>query len=162
MKNKTFKFIFIFSILILTSCKEAKKESIEIMESNEDILLFEFPDTVKLNQNNFGKIQYNLDIDSIDISEIDERYILFYLTNKKEEINLKSIEDIEHKIFIDTIGDGTFRFDIDFTKNGKNLLNGLIEDKIFLKTPTNDGKIRIITKETKISKDVYVIGNDSK
>ena len=96
----------------------------------------------------------------MELSEIDERFVLFYITTHKGELNLKSVEKIEHSIFIDTIGNGTINFNVNFANSGNNLLNGIIEDKIFLKTPTKEGKIRIITKETNISKEVYTKGTD--
>lgn len=155
------KLFILLTLLIFISCSKVQnKFNSNYFKKSNDILLFEFPDTVYEKQVVYGKVKYNLQLDSLELSEIDERFVLFYITTHKGELNLKSVEKIEHSIFIDTIGNGTINFNVNFANSGNNLLNGIIEDKIFLKTPTKEGKIRIITKETNISKEVYTKGTD--
>lgn len=155
------KLIILLTLLIFISCSNGQnKFNSNNFKKSNDILLFEFPDTVYEKQVVYGKVKYNLQLDSLELSEIDERFVLLYITTHKGELNLKSVEKIEHSVFIDTIGNGTINFNVNFANSGNNLLNGIIEDKIFLKTPTKEGKIRIITKETNISKEVYTIGPD--
>lgn len=145
--------------LSLISCGNKQNEISNnyLHKKEQPLIYFEFNDTVKVNQESLGKLRYNLELDSIQLSDIEERYLFFYLTTEKESLTIEEIKKHKHTMFIDTIGDGTIHFNHNFKKMGNIVLYGIIEDIIIFKTPEADGKIRIKTKETSISKDVYVI-----
>ncbi|MCF6347010.1 MAG: hypothetical protein L3J20_01760 [Flavobacteriaceae bacterium] len=155
---------FLVFLIILISCNTKPKEDIsgEVLKdtsqfkSESQITFFEFQDTVTINQDILGEIKYNLGLDDLKLSDIDKRYTFFYVTTQKEALDLESIKNTSHNIFIDTVGNGTFYFNAKFTNYGNNLLNGVIEDIIYLKGITNEGKVKIIKKKTNISKDVFV------
>ncbi len=151
-------------LIILTSCNTKPKKDVsdEVLKdasqfkSESQITFFEFQDTVIINQDISGEIKYNLEFDGFKLSDIDKRYTFFYVTTQKEALGLESIKSTNHNIFIDTVGNGTFYFNAKFTNSGNNLLNGVIEDIIYLRGLTKEGKVKIINKKTNISKDVFV------
>ncbi len=162
MKFKQFCIDLVLVISIMSSCKKEKKTTWNLIEKPKTqieksiILSFEFNDTVAINQEVSGKLKYNLQIDSLKQSDIDDRFLLLYLTAEGFDLNLKNIQKTNHRIFTDTIGNGTIDFSFSFKKIGNNFLNGIIEDKIILKKPTIDGTIMIRTNEVSLTKNIFV------
>ncbi len=161
------RFCYILFLLLVISCNNKKvKENLSQKVSknfsekeNEESLItyFDFKDTLYLDENASGVIKYNLNLDSLSESDIEKRYTFLYISTDKEALNLEAIKNLKHDIFIDTVGNGTFYFEAEFTKVGNNLLNGVIEDLVFLKELTREGKVKIISNKTSISKNVFVV-----
>ncbi len=155
---------YILLLVILTSCNiKSKKDIYNVVYKDTSqfrdkslITFFKFQDTVILNQVVLGEIKYNYELDGLKLSDIDKRYTFLYITTQKEALDLEAIKNTSHTIFIDTIGNGTFYFNAKFTNFGNNLLNGVIEDIIYLKGITKEGKVKIIKKKINLSKDVFV------
>lgn len=150
-KNLTMqKVIYFFRvctiILLIISCKENSKPTNENKKNEQSTKSFVFlgdtipkvidlevQDTVYRGVYAYGSLRYDMSVDTIDVSNIDERIIMLYISIEK---NLKTFEDIinsKQNIFIDTIGDGIFNFKFIFPKAGKNKLIIGLEDYILLK-----------------------------
>lgn len=148
--------LFVILILIIASCNkksELLEDNININEPK--IIGFKFPDTVSKNQETLGELKYNLKIDTLESSDIIERYTLFYITTEKNAIGVEAIEKTEHNIFLDTIGNGTFKFKVKFANTGNQLLSGVVEDVVMFKGEKKD-KILTITDETSVMWEVFV------
>ncbi len=152
--KKIFVLIILFNSLLTISCNEVVK-STKQLDSN--IVEFNFPNQVPIMTETKGTIQYKLEQDSINIKDIDKRFILFYVTTEVEISSLDYMKNSKHEVFIDTIGNGRINFKVSFSEKGSNFLNGIIEDKIIFKTPDSTGKIRILSKETTVSKNILVV-----
>jgi hypothetical protein len=159
--NRIFYLAF---LVILISCnlnlkKEAHSEvnkGTSQIKSESLITFFKFKDTSIVNEDILGELKYNLELDSLKSSDIAKRYTFLYITTQREALDLEAIKNANHNIFIDTVGNGTFYFNAKFSDSGNNLLNGVIEDLIFLKEITDEGDTKIIRKKTNISKDIFV------
>jgi hypothetical protein len=143
----------------LTSKKDVygivSKDTLQF-RNKSPITFFKFQDTIILNHDVSGEIKYNYEFDGLKLSDIDKRYTFLYITTQKEALDLETIKNTSHNIFIDTIGNGIFYFNAKFTNLGNNLLNGAIEDIIYLKGITKEGKVEIIKKKINLSKEVFI------
>ncbi len=160
------RFIYLILLIFFISCnKKLEKESnTEVFKNSlkangeSSVDFFKFNDTVIINKNTLGEIRYNLKLDNLKPSDVDNRFVLLYVTTQDDEpLGLESIKKSKHKIFLDTIGNGTFYFEAKFTKTGNNLLNCVVEDVLFLKKLTKEGKVKMISNKTSISKAVFVV-----
>ena len=156
---RTLKFLFL--ILILFSCRETRKESTTMIKQKDkntsEIVFFNFQDTLGLNERADGSLKYDLRFKDINDTLIDTRYTLLYLTAQQDiVVDLESIKKVEHEIFLDETGEGIFHFKAKFNNLGQNMLKGVIEDVTILKPLSGEEKIRIITKNIKIEKDVFI------
>ena len=152
---------FLFLILILFSCRETRKQVTTIVKqkdkNNSEIVFFHFQDTLEINENAEGSLKYDLRFKDINDTLIDTRYTLLYLTAQQDiVVDLESIKKVEHEIFLDETGEGIFHFKAKFNNLGQNMLKGVIEDVTILKPLSGEEKIRIITKNIKIEKDVFI------
>ena len=68
------KLFILLTLLIFISCSKVQnKFNSNYFKKSNDILLFEFPDTVYEKQVVYGKVKYNLQLDSLELSEIEDR-----------------------------------------------------------------------------------------
>lgn len=159
-KNKIFETLIFLNLLIIISCstKNNKESNIFNNESNSnELLVFEFPDTVKLGVKIKGVINYNLEFNSENSSEIKERFVFLYVTTDKSLLTLRDVKNGKHKAFVSKKRNGKIDFDVKFSNEKMNVLNCFIKDQIFFKRKNTDAKVRIKTREVNISKDVYVV-----
>ena len=151
-KNLTIqKLIFFFRVwiilLIVISCKKNSKQTNE-NKNNEQavvkgivfqgdtipkILNLEVQDTVYRGLYAYGKLKYDMSIDSIEESNIRRRIIILYTSIDKNHKTFEDIINSRQNAFIDTISDGTFNFKFIFPEAGENELTLALEDQIFLK-----------------------------
>lgn len=146
----------IIAIIFVISCNY-KKQKVELKEEvdTNNILHFVFPDTVIVNISNNGEVIYDMALDSIKKNSVSNRFIFLYATSNKNAIDIESIKKAKHEIFIDTIGEGFFRFNITFDNIGNNTANLVFEDVIMIKSNGAD-KIPIYKTYTSISKPIFV------
>jgi len=158
-------FTLVLTCLVI-SCKQENKSYPDVdIKKNEDVFLdFYFPDTVKLNAKYFGKILYKSSLDSITTELFKEgdslRILALYLRKKK------SIEGSNYKNIINAVEKDTFvpyksdsiAFNLKFINKGLNYIEGVLEDKIYLKE-ADTSEMRIITKYHYITVPVYVDEN---
>lgn len=154
-----------FVLAVVYSCMDnGKRKTAKISTDSTNggytkILQLEFPDTVLLKENIQGKIKYGLELDSLMVSDISSRYIFFHVatSSEREGLTLEEIKEENRIVYEDTIGKGIFNFEVSFSQPGDNVLNGVIEDiRIMSEELEDKDKVRIITKETSISKNIYV------
>lgn len=162
MKTKKACVFILVSMLIIISCSNRKDQDLPVLNKikteKEDVLKIDFPDTVDVNKSIHGKLEYNLPLNSKELLDLSSRYVFLHIiTGQNEGVSLAEIKKMNSLVYEDTIGNGKFKFDTRFLKVGKSLLNGVIEDILIFKTPDENGKTRIRTKETFITKDVYVL-----
>lgn len=170
MKKKLNYSILVFStLLILLSCKNHEKsdildklslpKQISYIGYDRDSVLkiidFIFPDTVNVNKQIGGELKYDLRLDTIEPSEIIERYIYLY-TSTEISVNVMDIEKKKHKIFLDTIGDGTFNFNIKFDNLGNTSFTLILQDNILMKSRNSQEKMDVLTDEIIILRNVYI------
>lgn len=162
-----FKLLIVVSIFLFTSCIIKKEnESIGkdvnkvIRVSNNSIYL---PDTLSVNEIYKNELIYSSELDTINLSEKDHRFIILYLTTEDGTFNeVEVIEKVKHKAFTTGENDDVIQFEFSFDKLGMNPLNMLIEDMVILDSYYGD-KSRIITYLTTIKKEIFVFedSNDS-
>ncbi len=155
---KQLKITIILSLLFLISaCKIEKKGKIKVnlYDRNTKILDLEFPDTLLINHDMSGKIIYNMKIDTLKKADISNRFIFLYVTTDKQGIDIHTIKQTNHKIFIDTIGNGKFKFKGSFNNTGNNILNLVFED-VVMTNKLKKGKVFIYKVYTSISLPVFV------
>ena len=149
----------VYSCMDNTDRKTAKFSANSSNEKETKILQLEFPDTVLLKENIQGRIKYGLYLDSLRPSDISSRYIFFHVatSSDKKGLSLEEIKKENRIVYEDTIGKGVFHFEVIFPHVGDNVLNGIIEDIRILNGQVEDkDKVRIVTKETSISRNIYV------
>jgi len=150
--------IYTLSVLVIfISCVKEKK--IESYNEDDKILDLLFPDTVLINKNIAGKIIYNMEIDTLKKSEIIDRFMFLYVTTDKEGIDIRSIKNTNHKIFVDTIRTGVYNFKASFNNVGNNMLNLVFEDVVMTNKFIKDS-MTIYEEYTSISLPVYVKEDD--
>lgn len=162
---KTIKFIPI--LLILISCNSKKDENRDNqtnVNNNIDknkILTYEFPDTVKINTVVKGKIEYDIKNINFDSKLISSRFLELLISTKinKELANYKEIDNNRLLTYTDSIPTGNFDFRAVFETEGRQMLNIVIRDYMFLKPDesTPDDKMVLRTSDCLFSKEVYVI-----
>ncbi len=153
--RKCFRIIL---LIIFCSCvhKEDKILTGNAIGESNSLQVFKFPDTVLKNQNTSGEIKYDLELDTLNSLRVNKRYTFLYVTTEKGVFSLEDIKKGNHDSFVDTVGDGTFYFNTKFTNLGQNILSGVIQDVIFTNEFTEGGKVKVIKKNTNISKEVFV------
>lgn len=159
MKNKNLVLILL-AVFIIISCsdnKGDKKASKKNLGSKYIFSIKHFPDTVLVDKIYEGEIEYESELDTINLPNEDERFIFLYITTQKGSFkDIEAIKKVEHEVFkIDKNGIIAFRFK--FKNTGVNYFNGMIEDMVILNNHYKDGKARIITHLTEIKKEVFVI-----
>lgn len=168
INKRILKLVFV-AIIILSCTKQNKNLTSEGEQSstgtldyvtqdieNSKITKFTFPDTIFINQKVTGKIKYNIELDTLDLSKIFKRYIFLYVSTETYETGVKAIEKVKHKIFIDSLGEGNFIFNASFKNKGNNIVNGVIQDVILYNVELENGKKLTSEEETIIMKKVYV------
>jgi hypothetical protein len=164
------RFIIFFTLLLVTSCSKTKEkdsktnsetfhlsDSIPDIDGNDnDILKFVFPDTVDLNMKIYGKLKYNLELDSVTESKLLDRFVFLFVTSEYVEGGSKEIMERDHSIFKDTIGDGTHFFNITFDNRGKKVISLAIQDNLIFETDTDSSAINHGIKDVTIHHSVFV------
>ncbi len=175
MKKLTIKTIkisgLVLLVLLFSRClnevqkKEVKNKYTTVYQDSIFGYKFEFPDTIMVNKEYNGKLQYNSIFDTITTrltDTINERIIVFSLA-KSNKIN--SLDNLR-KIAIDTF-DATdvhsipFK-NIKFPKLGIYYIDGIISDNIIIdtnKVKNDSNNIRYIVKEFRATHKVVVIAN---
>lgn len=158
--RKKITIVFIILSSIFCSCEDRTTKS---PSKNgiipQELLVLNIPDSVVNGENIMGSIKYNREIDSLTPKDISSRYVFLHLTtsSKQKNLSIETIKTENRMVFEDTVGNGIFDFDIVFEKSGNQILNGVIEDIIILNEQIEEqDKVRIITKETSVSKNIFV------
>ncbi len=110
-----------------------------------------------VNQPRYGEIIYKSELDSIKLSEEDERTIAFHFGKFK---NVRTIPELEGKTteaYGISKNENVIPFWVTFEEEGEFILDGFVEDIVFLKNYNTSGDARMITNQTKISKKVTVV-----
>ncbi len=155
--KKTEKIIYaIFILLAIVSCSEKKKEvALSHYIGNEKILDIVFPDTISIDKNVSGKISYDMTIDTLKKSDITDRFMFLYVTTDRDGVDIHTIKKTNHKIFVDTVGNGIFDFKAKFSSTGDKVLNLVFED-VVMTNKLVEGKVPIYEEYTSISLPVFV------
>ena len=166
------KILCFCSFLLIYSCKESSsspKESNEIefiklhpyMEGiNEPkILDIQFDDLIIYkNKYTSGKIIYDIRLDSLESSEINNRYIMFYATTEKRSLpTLESIKKNASFGHMDTIINGIFNFKLKFSSDKNSLLRVAIVDKIFLEGDGTSKKMEVLQNTILLELPIFVL-----
>ena len=160
---KKFIRMLIITFILLISCKDEPK-SIKISKNNFKITI-NFPDTVYINEDYDGKIDYKNDLDSITTRFDDvkkARFLDYYFLKTK---NINYTDDYLKNIVTDTFTAENNRmiplYNIKFDKLGLNYIDGMITDEVMIENGSRnaEGKpmTRILTNEFRATKGVYVI-----
>lgn len=163
----------LFLVLVLTflSCDRKSEnsiihegESLNINQNNRIDFEINFPDTVFLNEENYGMIRYKSHLDSIIMNfgvRDTNRYVRL-ITTIKEDVNYDL--NFLKTIVKDTFGASDNReifFMLKFDKKGTTYIDGVINDLIQIdmhEKGENGGDIvRLIEDEVRVTKKVVVI-----
>ena len=151
--NKSLLFLLFLSTIVTSCVKESKKTIL----TKKDNLILKFPDSVLINEQIKGQLDYNLVLDTLKEQEIGSRYVFLHLTTESsKDLTLAEIKAMNHLTFEDTTNTGKFIFKTQFNSIGNRTFSASIEDIIVLKDSLPNKKVRIITKETNVSKNVIV------
>lgn len=150
-------------VFIFLSCKEQDKlKEINNLNTSEKLKThITFYDTVFQHKKTYGKVIYNMDLDSLDPSMIRKRYVFFVASVNNKE--LKTFDEIGRNpdyMEVDSTGNGVFLFHVKFPKLGKSFLNLAFEESIQLKK--GDKAIRLNTVKSRfitVLDSSHVVGN---
>jgi len=144
--------VIILMVLIGTSCvQDNNKISKERNFPTKQLLgihKINFPKNVNLNKDIKGEVIFDLELDSIYKSDLIERYTFLYVTTEKlVRLNAKSIQNVDHEAFVDTLLRGKFNFKVKFKKTGERSLFLVIEDNLLLKSKDTSHNMVVTTRE---------------
>ncbi len=140
--------IFCIVFLFLQACKNMNNQK-------KEMNFYNFPKQVYLGELIEGVINYDSDLDTIQLSKKDNRFIFLYMASDTIEYNnINDIKSIKHKAFIGE--EGVIKFKFKFERIGFNYLTCIIKDQVILDNYYEDGKARIITNETKLVYEIDV------
>jgi len=118
-----------------------------------------FYNEIKINKEYIGKIIMEHAFDSIKLNPKDVRSKSLYLVQSEKLLSIeyldKNKEDLPRFGEIEENND-TLYFTYEFKEEGEFLLEGLIDDAVFLDNYYGDGKGRLLNNLTKISEKVIV------
>ncbi len=170
MSLKTY-FVYIIILIILTfSCRKEKRKKITETRINKKkivnidssrISIIKSPKYLLINKYSYGEIKYIDKIDTINESEIGERYIMMYLSIDDYANTFEEIEKTKQGIFIDTIGNGTYRFKVKFNEHGNKEIKLAIEDLAFIKNYSNSNEVLILKRYSFLNIPVKVLDSSS-
>ena len=127
-------------------------------EDNDKIrALLRFHTKNKINKEKYGEIIYKSYLDTIRLTDKDIRSVIFYFDIFDKEHVIPELEgktSYARRILDDK---KVIPFNVTFHKEGEFILDGYVEDIVFLGNYYKDGNSRMITKQTKISKKVTVV-----
>jgi len=157
---------YLIFILFVVSCnnkksKDTNSKFIYDNNSNDKIISHNFPDTVKINTVVKGNILYDIENKEQNKNLIDDRFLelLISTSTNKELAEYNEVNKNLLLSFTDTIPTGKFYFPAVFEKKGKQMLNLVIRDNMFLKPDkhTPSDKVVLRTRDCLFSKEVYVV-----
>lgn len=155
IKIRICNFILLSLILFCISCFNKLPQ-----KSKEGVFKLSFIDKPNVNSIEYGKLEYHSELDTIKLKENDFRSVRFYVGTFKHQNSIETLKKKKLDTFI--MLDEKRRiipFDITFVKEGNQVIDGYIEDKVFLENYYGDGKTRIITHEIKVVRKVDVISS---
>ncbi|WP_412560632.1 hypothetical protein [Winogradskyella sp. MIT101101] len=166
-KNIIFIILLIFSF---EGCKKNKgeflKQKKELNNDKEYYLDLYFPDTVSINNIYEGEIIYMSPLDTIttEILKKGDTMRIMALFLKDNERHIKdSYEHILNSKEIDTFipnNSNNIPIKYKFKKLGVNYLEGVLEDKVYLKD-SDTSKLRIISRHSHITLPIFVTDDDN-
>ncbi|WP_281990489.1 hypothetical protein [Aquimarina aggregata] len=113
----------------------------------------------KVNTKIYGEFKYNSYLDTINLKGDDYRSIRLYLGIFKKEHSIKELKSIKLDTFISlNENDRNIPFYLKFEEKGDFVVDGYVEDVVFLNNYKNGGT-RILTNETKVIGNVKVVDN---
>lgn len=161
LKNINYFLVFIF----LISCNFKSDENDKKNEANKnigsEIISYNFPDTVKINAVVEGNIVYDIINNDLVNNIINDRFLELLVSTSVNKTHSEYDEVNSNLLisFTDTIPTGKFHFPAVFKNKGKQTLNVVIRDHMFLKPDNNtpSDKVVLRTRDCLFSKEVYVI-----
>ena len=154
---KMIKYFFISILFISCNSKEVKNST----AISNKILSHNFPDTVKLNKVISGSLQYDINDIGFESDSISSRFLQLLLTTSinKGTANYSQVDNNRLLSYLDTVPTGTFKFYAVFEKKGKQTLNIVIRDHMYLKSNGKLPKDKMVLRTTDclFSKVVYVV-----
>jgi len=161
------KLLIVLLVLFIVSCKKNKTSEIKFVkpltnkkqENIKNIEGYDLPDTVVVNKIYIRKFKYTSELDTIKPSKDVKRFVFFFITKEEGDFkDVEAIEKVKYEVFaIDKMD--TIKYGFKFEKTGYNRFQGIIQDMVLIGNVENDQKGRIITHETKIDKDIFVLDN---
>lgn len=146
---------FFLSFLFFLSCNSDSKNNDNL---NRETINLNFPDTLQVNKTYNSELIYSLSLDSITVNDISSRYVFLHISTKSlKDLSLSEIKKSEYLSYEDIDLSGNIKFQFKFETLGDKVFNAVIEDIIILKKASKEGKVKMYTKETSISKDLYII-----
>ncbi|NRS90007.1 hypothetical protein HNQ02_002942 [Flavobacterium sp. 7E] len=148
------------------SCKEEVRQ--EKTYNNNDQAVLVFPDTVYINEEYNGKIEYKSDLDTITtgFDDVKKARFLFYsfLTTDNKNYGDEHLKKIVKDTFVAETHRVIPLYKIKFDKLGLNYFDGIITDEVMIengmKNKMGESKTRIITHQTRLTRGVYVINKN--
>ena len=159
----------IIIIFFINSCKKniPLPNNNSIIVSNLDTIIdlksskfsnIKLQDTIIVDENYYGTIDFNMDIDSIEFSTILYRNMIFFSSMNNTSSSFNEIgKTANSAAIIDSLQQGifTFKFKVNSKKLGVNKVKIAIEDKIYIKS-LNDS-IPLNSRYYSIEIPIYVI-----
>lgn len=140
--------LIIILMLFITSCKKntPSLNGNEVLNNRLDTLIkfsdskfsnIKLLDTILRNKDYFGTIDFDMDVDTIDFSNIFSRNLIFFSSMDDKSISFDEIgKTASSAAVIDSLQRGvfTFKFKVNSNKLGVNKIKIAVEDKMYLKS----------------------------
>ena len=144
-------------MLIVCSCNNKKPSGMFFVNTVDDSkLIVEFPNKPVLNIEENGVIQYKSDLDTILLNENNSRATILHMGVLDKKYSIEELKKMPLDRF-DVSKDKYFPIRFTFDKEGEYVLNGYIEDKVFLKNHYQDSTSLSLLHEIGVSKKITVV-----
>ena len=143
---------YCFISLMLISCIS----TVEKIDPSR--LIIRTQDQQIVNKSEYAEIIYKSDImDTIQLSQKDLRTVAFHFGIFKRAYEIQELEGKTTESF-GLIKDSVIPFEIQIDKIGDFILDGYIEETVYLDNYYKNGKSRMLTNQIKVSKKIKIVG----
>ncbi len=127
-------------------------------EKNDNLRVFiRLKDKIFAKEEEYGEVIYKSYLDTIQLKEKDMRIVVFHFGVFKETHSISELKGKTTDSFRISKKGGYIPFNVTFDKGGEFVLEGYVDEMVFIENRKADVLGRMITQQTKISKKVTVV-----
>ncbi|MFC5044528.1 hypothetical protein ACFSTE_15265 [Aquimarina hainanensis] len=129
-----------------------------VSKNGDEYFKLELSKNPKVNSKIYGEFEYSSQLDTLHLGDKDYRSIRLYLGIFKREHTIQELKTVKLDTFV-PLNDNEKKipFYLEFKEKGSFIIDGYVEDIVFLNNYYKDGKTRILSNEAKVKGSVQVI-----